>query len=127
MLTIPYRYLYPAALFFICVGVCSTNNDMVGVIQALVIGVVGYGVLRLGFHPAPAMLGFVLGPRLEENFRRAMTLSHGAASVFVTQPISAVFLTVSVLLLGGQLFVARRRGRPGSALAAEQKAVSLVD
>ncbi len=58
----PFRYLYPCALFFICVGVYSTNNEMFGVLQTLVIGVVGYGLLRLGFHPAPVLLGFVLGP-----------------------------------------------------------------
>jgi TctA family transporter len=54
LLTIPFRFLYPCALFFICVGVYSTNNDMFGVVEALAIGVVGYGLLRLGFHPAPA-------------------------------------------------------------------------
>ena len=108
LLTVPFRYLYPMALFFICVGVYSTNNDMFGVVQTLVIGVVGYGLLRLGFHPAPALLGFVLGPRLEENLRRALTLSRGDASVFLTQPMSAVFLALCALLIGTQIFFAIR-------------------
>ncbi len=69
LLQIPFRCLFPFALFFFCVGVYSTNNVM--------FGVVGYGVLRMGFHPVPNLLGFVLGPRLEENFRRALTLSRG--------------------------------------------------
>jgi TctA family transporter len=77
MLTIPYRYLYPSALFFICIGVYSTNNDFFQVGETVVIGIFGYILLQLGFHPAPILLGFVLGPRFEENFRRAMLISRG--------------------------------------------------
>ncbi|MGI4940933.1 MAG: tripartite tricarboxylate transporter permease, partial [Janthinobacterium lividum] len=105
------RFLFPMALFFICVGVYSTNNEMFGVIQTLVIGVVGYGLLRLGFHPAPILLGFVLGPRLEENFRRALTLSRGDMAVFVDSPISAVFVALAALLLLGQGYLAWARQR----------------
>ena len=106
LLRIPFRFLFPTALFFICVGVYSTNNEMFGVIQTLAIGVVGYGLLRLGFHPAPILLGFVLGPRLEENFRRALTLSRGDLAVFVDSPISAVFMAFAALLLLGQVYLA---------------------
>lgn len=104
LLRIPFRFLYPCALFFICIGVYSTNNEMFGVIQTLIIGVIGYGLLRLGFHPAPVLLGFVLGPRLEENFRRALILSRGDLRTFVGSPISATFVAMAVLLIGLQLY-----------------------
>lgn len=109
LLRIPFRFLFPMALFFICVGVYSTNNEMFGVTQTLVIGVVGYGLLRLGFHPAPVLLGFVLGPRLEENFRRALTLSRGDLATFVDSPISAAFVALAALLLAGQCYLAWAR------------------
>ena len=84
----------------------------VGFSFGLVIGVAGYILLLLGFHPAPILLGFVLGPRFEENFRRAMLLSRGDLKVFIERPISAAFLTVCVLLLAGQLYVRwRSKGR----------------
>ena len=108
LLTIPYRYLYPSALFFICIGVYSTNNDMFQVGETVVIGVFGYILLQLGFHPAPILLGFVLGPRFEENFRRAMLISRGDLMVFLTRPISAFFVTLSVLLILAQIFVRMR-------------------
>ena len=79
LLTIPYRYLYPSALFFVCIGVYSATNDLFGVGETLVIGIFGYVLLLLGFHPAPVLLGFVLGPRFEENFRRAMLISRGTS------------------------------------------------
>ena len=105
LLAIPYKYLYPCALFFVCIGVYSTNNSIFQVGEALVIGVVGYGLLLLGFHPAPVLLGFVLGPRFEENFRRALLLSQGDMAVFVQSPISAAFLTIAAALIVGQLYV----------------------
>jgi putative tricarboxylic transport membrane protein len=112
LLTIPYKYLYPSALFFVCIGVYSTNNSLFQVGETLVIGVAGYILLMLGFHPAPILLGFVLGPRFEENFRRAMLLSRGDLKVFIERPISAAFLTVCVILLVGQLYVRwRSKGR----------------
>jgi TctA family transporter len=66
-------------------------------------------LLRLGFHPAPILLGFVLGPRFEENFRRAMLISRGDIAVFVERPISAVFIGLCVLLIVLQIYV-RLRG-----------------
>jgi TctA family transporter len=104
MLTIPYRYLYPSALFFVCIGVYAANNDFFQVGEVLVIGIFGYILLRLGFHPAPILLGFVLGPRFEENFRRAMLISRGDILVFVERPISAVFIGLCALLIGLQLY-----------------------
>ena len=83
LLAVPYKYLYPSALFFICIGVYGVNNDLFQVGLTLVIGIFGYILLLLGFHPAPILLGFVLGPRFEENFRRAMLISRGDLKVFV--------------------------------------------
>jgi putative tricarboxylic transport membrane protein len=108
LLTIPYRYLYPSALFFICIGVYSTNNDMFQVGETIAIGIFGYILLQLGFHPAPILLGFVLGPRFEENFRRAMLISRGDLLVFIERPISAFFVALSVLLILAQIFVRLR-------------------
>ena len=104
LLTIPYRYLYPSAMFFVCIGVYAANNDMFQVGETVVIGILGYVLLRLGFHPAPILLGFVLGPRFEENFRRALLLSRGDLATFVERPISAVFIALCVLLLAVQLY-----------------------
>jgi putative tricarboxylic transport membrane protein len=104
LLTIPYRYLYPSALFFVCIGVYAANNDFFQVGEVLVLGILGYVLLRLGFHPAPILLGFVLGPRLEENFRRAMVLSHGDFRIFIERPISAVFIALCVILTAVQIY-----------------------
>ena len=77
LLAVPYKFLYPSALFFICIGVYGVNNDLFQVGLTLVIGMFAYMLLLLGFHPAPILLGFVLGPRFEESFRRAMRISRG--------------------------------------------------
>jgi TctA family transporter len=116
MLAIPYRYLYPSALFFVCIGVYAANNDMFQVGEALVIGVLGYILLRLGFHPAPILLGFVLGPRFEENFRRAMLISRGDITVFVQRPISAIFIALCVLLIAAQIYFRLRRANRSAQL-----------
>jgi TctA family transporter len=111
LLAIPYRYLYPSALFFTCIGVYAANNDMFQVGETIVIGAFGYLLLRLDFHPAPILLGFVLGPRFEENFRRAMLVSDGDISVFVQRPISAVFLATCVILIGTQAYLRMKSGK----------------
>jgi TctA family transporter len=112
LLTIPYKFLYPSAMFFVCIGVYADNNDMFHVGEVLAIGMLGYVLLRLGFHPAPILLGFVLGPRFEENFRRAMLISRGDIMVFVERPISAVFIALCAILILGQLYF-RLRGKKG--------------
>jgi len=125
LLTIPYRYLYPSALFFVCIGVYSANNDLFAVGETLAIGIFGYVLLLLGFHPAPILLGFVLGPRFEENFRRAMLLSRGDIFTFVQRPISAVFIGLCVVLIAGQIYVRLRRPKAAAifkATEAEQPA-----
>ena len=118
LLTIPYKYLYPSAMFFAAIGVYAANNDMFQVGEMGVIGLLGYVLLRLGFHPAPILLGFVLGPRFEENFRRAMLISRGDIAVFVERPISAVFIALCVLLIGLQIYV---RLRPKKAVPISDK------
>jgi TctA family transporter len=109
LLAIPYRYLYPSAMFFVCIGVYSTNNDMFQVGETVIIGLIGYLLLLLDFHPAPVLLGFVLGPRFEENFRRAMLISRGDILVFVKHPISAVFVGLCVTLIVAQIYVRLRK------------------
>ncbi len=104
LLRVPYRYLYPSALFFIAVGVYSTNNSLFEVGEVLVFGIAGAIFAALDFHVAPILLGYVLGPMVEEYFRRALLLSHGNMMVFVTRPISATFVACSALLVLLQVF-----------------------
>jgi len=96
MLTIPYRVLFPAIIVFACIGCYSLNNNPYDVYAIFFFGVVGYILIRFGCEPAPLLLGFVLGPLLEEHFRRAMIISRGNALVFVERPISAVLLALGL-------------------------------
>jgi TctA family transporter len=112
MLMVPYRYLFPSALYFICVGVFAAKNTLFDVVTTLGFGVFGYLLLLLRFEPAPILLGFVLGPRFEENFRRALVISRGDLLTFVERPISAVFIALCVLLVGAQIWVRMRRRNP---------------
>lgn len=104
LLTVPYRFLYPTALFFVCIGVFALRNNMFDVGATLVFGLFGYLLSKLGFEPAPILLGFVLGPRFEENFRRALALSRGSLRTFIDSPVSAIFLSVCVLLIVTQVY-----------------------
>ncbi|SPU50908.1 tripartite tricarboxylate transporter permease [Bordetella trematum] len=118
LLSVPFRYLFPAALFFVCVGVYSTNNNLFDVAMVTFFGVAGYFFIRLRFEPAPLLLGFVLGPMVEENFRRALLLSRGELSIFVTRPISLGFIVACVLLIALLVTSAvRQRGRRKELLA----------
>ena len=99
LLTIPYRWLFPAIVLFCAIGVYSTNNNTFDIWMVAIFGVVGYMFIKLGCEPAPLLLGFILGPMMEENLRRAMLLSRGDWSVFVTRPLSASLLAVALLLL----------------------------
>jgi putative tricarboxylic transport membrane protein len=99
LLTVPYRWLFPAIVLFCAIGVYSTNNNSFDIWIVALFGLVGYTFIKLGCEPAPLLLGFVLGPMMEENLRRAMLLSRGDWSVFVTRPISASLLAVAALLL----------------------------
>jgi len=99
LLSVPYRLLYPAILLFCCVGVYSLNYNAVDVVLTAVFGLFGVVLIKLGCEPAPLVLAFVLGPMMEENLRRAMTLNRGDATVFLTSPISAGLLLATALML----------------------------
>ena len=99
LLTVPYRILYPSILLFMCVGVYSLSNNPFDVLMMGLFGLLGYICVKLECEPAPMILGFILGPLMEENLRRAMLLSRGDALVFFEKPISAGFLIVSLILL----------------------------
>jgi TctA family transporter len=111
LLTIPYYLLFPSIIAFCAIGVYSINNNPFDLYAVAVFGLLGYGLIKLGCEPAPLLLGFVLGPMLEENLRRAMIISRGDPSVFVTRPISAglMLVAVAILLLLLMPSVARRR------------------
>ncbi len=99
LLTVPYRVLYPAILLFCAIGVYSINNTSFDVSQTAVFGALGLLFFKLECEPAPLLLGFVLGPMMEENLRRAMLLSRGDPTVFFTRPISLAMLLAAAALL----------------------------
>jgi len=99
LLTIPYRLLFPAILLFCCIGTYSVNNSTFDVLMATGFGLLGYLFRKFDCEPAPLILGFILGPMLEENLRRAMLLSRGDPTVFLTRPISLGILLTAVFLL----------------------------
>ncbi len=99
LLKVPYRWLYPAILVFCCIGVYSINNNTFDVFMTAAFGVVGYVFYKLKCEPAPLLLGFILGPMMEENLRRAMLLSRGDPMTFVTRPLSLTLLLMAVALL----------------------------
>lgn len=109
LLTVPYGVLYPAILTFVVLGVYSLRNSVFDVALVMAFGVFGYAMRLLGFHPAPLLLGFVLGPLIEQNLRRALILSRGEFAVFLERPITAAFLALSVMLLGGVVVSTLRR------------------
>src|SRR6476469_6505005 len=99
LLTVPYRYLFPSIVLFCAIGVYSTNNNTWDIWMVAIFGVIGYVFIKLGCEPAPLLLGFILGPMMEENLRRALLLSRGDWSVLVTRPLSAGLLGAALLLL----------------------------
>jgi len=99
LLKVPYRLLYPAILAFCCIGVYSINNTVFDVYVTVVFGVIGYVFYKLKCEPAPLILGFILGPMMEENLRRAMLLSRGDPTTFVTRPLSLGLLLAAAALL----------------------------
>ncbi len=111
LLSVQYRLLYPAILLFCCIGVFSLNNSNFDILLTVAYGVFGYICVKLECEPAPLIVGFILGPMMEENLRRAMLLSRGDPSVFATRPISAVLLGVALLLLLMMLLPALKKTR----------------
>ena len=111
LLTVPYRLLYPAILIFCCIGVYSISNAWMDVLLAALFGFIGYVFSKLDCEAAPLLLGFVLGPMMEENLRRALLLSRGDPMVFVQRPISLTLLILSVILIAIVLSPAIRSKR----------------
>jgi putative tricarboxylic transport membrane protein len=100
---IPYNVLFPCILFFVCIGTFSVNNSLQDVLVTAAFGLLGYIFLRLELDPAPLMLGFILGPMLEENFRRALLLSRGSFLTFVKRPISGTLLALVLIFVLWQI------------------------
>ncbi|MGN1209952.1 MAG: tripartite tricarboxylate transporter permease, partial [Duodenibacillus sp.] len=99
LLRVPYRWLYPAILVFCCIGVFSINVNVWDVWVTILFGFIGYLFVKLDCEPAPLVLGFILGPMMEENLRRALLLSRGDPSIFFTSPISCGFLLTALVLV----------------------------
>ena len=114
LLRIPYQKLYPVIIVMICVGVYSHRTSVTDVVLTLAFGVLGYLMKNYRFEPAPVLLGFVLGPLLEDNFRRAMLIYRGDFTIFLSRPISAVLVACSVALVAYAIW---------SSLKARRKAV----
>jgi putative tricarboxylic transport membrane protein len=100
---IPYTVLFPSILFFCCVGTFSINNNLQDIFITATFGLIGYMFLRMDMEAAPLLLGFILGPMLEENFRRALLISRGAFSGFVTRPISGTLLALIAIFIVWQV------------------------
>ncbi|MEO7114645.1 MAG: tripartite tricarboxylate transporter permease [Caldimonas sp.] len=99
LLTVPYRFLFPAITLFCCIGVYTLSNSTFDVYMTAIFALVGYLFYKLGCEPAPLLLGFILGPMMEENLRRALLLSRGDWSTFVTRPLSSGLLIAAALLI----------------------------
>ena len=99
LLAVKYRLLYPAILLLCAIGVYSVSNSPFLVLVMAAFGVLGYVFSKLACEPAPLLLGFVLGPMMEENLRRAMTLSRGDPTTFITRPLSLTLLLIAATLL----------------------------
>jgi TctA family transporter len=111
MLAMPYRLLYPSILVFMAIGVYSLSNSPFDVLLMAIFGIFGVAFVKLECEPAPLVLGFILGPMMEENLRRALMISQGDPVVLFTKPISAGFLIAAIILLGIVLAPAIRRRR----------------
>lgn len=111
LLKVPYQVLFPIIMAFCSIGVYSVNSNVYDLYAVAVFGLLGYALLKLGCEPAPLLLGFVLGPMLEENLRRAMILGRGDPSVFVTRPISLTLLLLTLAVLVVMLLPAIRKKR----------------
>ena len=111
LLKVPYRLMFPAIMMFCCIGIYSINSLPTDVVFIGFFGVIGYFLIKLGFEPAPLLLGFVLGKLMEENLRRALIISRGDMMTFVERPVSAGLLLVAVVLLAVALLPSIRKSR----------------
>jgi putative tricarboxylic transport membrane protein len=99
LLTVPYRFLFPAIVVFCCIGTYSLNNNNFDVFMTAGFALLGYIFYKLSCEPAPLLLGFILGPMMEENLRRALLLARGEWSTFLTRPLSAGLLVAAALMI----------------------------
>ena len=99
LLRVPYKLLMPLIMIISAVGVYATDNNIFDVWIMFAFGVIGYAMRKLDFHPAPAVLGLVLGPMVERSLRQALTMSHGSLDIFFTSPISAILILLAMLSL----------------------------
>jgi putative tricarboxylic transport membrane protein len=111
LLKVPYRLLFPAIMVFSSIGIYSINNSSFDIYLTATFGLLGFLWLKLGCPPAPLMLGFVLGPMMEENLRRAMLISRGDPMIFLTRPISLGFVIATVLIVVLMAVPAMRKRR----------------
>jgi len=124
---IPYNVLFPSILFFCCIGTYSVNNNLDDIFITCTFGAMGYLFMRFGLDAAPLMLGFILGPMLEENFRRALLISRGSFDIFFDRPISGTLLTLIVLFLLWNVFnFIRKSRRQASAPRSDEEALPPV-
>ena len=114
LLTVPYRWLFPSIILFCCIGNYSVSNNPFDVYLCAVIGVLGYALVKLECEPAPLLLGYVLGPLLEENLRRALLIARGDPTVFFTRPLSLAFMIATVVILVVMVAPAARGMRRGT-------------
>ena len=101
---IPFNVLFPSVLFFCCIGTYSINNNLNDIYVTASFGLIGYLFMRIGLEAAPLMLGFILGPMLEEYFRRALMISRGDFTAFLTRPISGTLLAMIAFFITWQVF-----------------------
>jgi putative tricarboxylic transport membrane protein len=99
LLTVPYRFLFPAIVTFCCIGSYTLNNNSFDVYMTAIFAVIGYAFYKLSCEPAPLLLGFILGPMMEENLRRALLLSRGDWTTFMTRPLSSGLLIAALLMV----------------------------
>jgi putative tricarboxylic transport membrane protein len=111
MISVPYHLLYPAIMVFCAIGVFSISNTTFDVYLMALFGLLGYLFMKLGCEPTPLLLGFILGPPMEEHLRRAMVLSEGRVDVLLREPLSAFLLAIAALLLASVLLPTVRKGR----------------
>jgi len=111
LLQVPYRLLYPAIIMFCCIGVYAANSESSQLLLTVVFALFGYVLVRFGCEPAPLILGFILGPLMEENLRRSMMLSRGDPMIFLERPISASLLGITVLIIAMILLPSFRQTR----------------
>jgi len=122
ILNTPYKLLYPIIIVLIAIGVFAVNGSTFDVLLVIMFGIMGHVMRLFGFEPAPFLIGFILGPMLEENFRRAMLLGRGDVAYLVSSPISAILIAMALALLGWTLYATLRGDRTKPIIAVRQNA-----